>query len=372
MIASGDVHRAIAIAIAVLVITCPCALGLAVPMVHVVAARRLFECGIMIKDGSALEQLADVDTVIFDKTGTLTAGLPQLTLAGDPGAEAIALAATLAAHSHHPYSRALARLGELREPIALDAVAEYAGAGLEAGSGENVYRLGRPDWCAGDVPSRYPDAAVVLSANGKCVAAFHLHDQLRTGAPEAIAELTASGLCVEILSGDNEMRVGDIADRLGVTFTARARPADKVSRITMLRQASRKVLMVGDGLNDAPALMAADVSMAPASAADIGRNAADLVFLRENLQAVPQTIAIARKAAKLVRQNFGLAIAYNFVAIPVAVLGQVTPLTAAVAMSLSSVVVVVNALRLDYGPRVNLRVADRAGLTTSIIARPVP
>jgi Cu2+-exporting ATPase len=374
MVTTGDMHRAVTVAIAVLIITCPCALGLAVPMVHVVAARRLFEGGIMIKDGSALERLADVDTVIFDKTGTLTAGLPQLTSAGDASADAIALAATIAAHSRHPYARAMAALGEVRKPIALDAVAEYAGAGLEARSGENVYRLGRPDWAVADAlrNSQPVDATVVLTANGKCIAAFRLDDQLRTGAQEAIAELTASGLRVEILSGDNEIRVGDIADRLGVTFAACARPADKVARITTLRQASRKVLMVGDGLNDAPALIAADISMAPASASDIGRNAADLVFLRESLQAVPQAIAIAREAARLVRQNFGLAIAYNFVAIPVAVLGQVTPLMAAVAMSLSSVIVVANALRLDYGPRANLRAADRAGLTTPITAGPVP
>src|SRR5262249_46951934 len=159
---------------------------------------------------------------------------------------------------------------------------------------------------------------------------------------------------------DNEMRVGDIADRLGVTYAAGARPADKVARIAALKQIGRKVLMVGDGLNDAPALMAADVSMAPATAADIGRNAADLVFLRESLVAVPRAIAIARRAARLVRQNFVLAIAYNLVAIPVAALGQVTPLMAAVAMSLSSVIVVANALRLDHSPSASSRAADRA------------
>jgi len=257
--------------------------------------------------------------------------------------------------------------GVIRAPIALDSVVEHPGAGLEARSGGNVYRLGRPDWATGDA-LLHPDAAVVLSVNGDGVAAFRLDDRLRAGAQEAIAELKASGLCVEILSGDNEMRVGDIADRLGLTFTAGARPADKVSRITALKQAGRRVLMVGDGLNDAPALMAADVSMAPASAADIGRNAADLVFLRENLLAVPRAIAVAREAARLVRQNFALAIAYNLIAIPVAVLGQVTPLMAAFAMSLSSVIVVVNALRLDYEPRATMRAAARGGPTTPLAA----
>ncbi|MBR0869356.1 cadmium-translocating P-type ATPase [Bradyrhizobium tropiciagri] len=366
MMATGDAHRAITIAIAVLIITCPCALGLAVPMVHVVAARRLFESGIMIKDGGALERLADVDTVVLDKTGTLTAGRPRLTIAGETSAGARALAAAIAAHSRHPYSEALAAPGGTRPAITLDDVIEVPGAGLEARSGENSYRLGRPDWATGAPPAAHPDAAVVLSRNGDCLAAFRLDDQLRSGTREAIVALTASGLTVEILSGDNATRVGDIAARLGVSFIANARPADKVARIAALRQAGRKVLMVGDGLNDTPALIAADASMAPASAADIGRTAADLVFVREDLQAVPRAIAVARRAARLVRQNFGLAIAYNVVAIPVAISGQVTPLLAAVAMSLSSLVVIANALRFGDSPWARPHAARPAGRTAPL------
>jgi Cu2+-exporting ATPase len=345
MIASGDAHRAITIAIAVLIITCPCALGLAVPMVHVVAARRLFELGIMIRDGGALERLATVDTVIFDKTGTLTSGRPQLTVNAD--ADGAAVAAAIASHSRHPYSQALAALGIVSAPIAFDEVTEHPGEGLEACSGRTIYRLGRPDWAATD----RANATVVLSKDGKSIATFDLADRLRAGASEAIDELKAGGLQLNILSGDASARVDAIAGRLGLAGTAAARPADKVAAIEALKQAGHSVLMVGDGLNDAPALRAADVSMAPSSAADIGRNAADLVFLRESLVAVPQAIAVARRAARLVRQNFVLATAYNLIAIPLGVLGEVTPLVAAVAMSASSVIVVANALRLGRGRR---------------------
>ncbi|MDI4232725.1 cation-translocating P-type ATPase [Bradyrhizobium sp. Arg237L] len=349
MIASGDAHRAITIAIAVLIITCPCALGLAVPMVHVVAARRLFDKGIMIKDGSALEKLADVDVVVFDKTGTLTAGQPRLTTKGDTAPDRLALAAALAMHSRHPYSQALAALGNDRRQITFDAVSEHPGFGLEARRGTDVYRLGRPEWAVADRRSceRHHDAAIALAINGKGMTYFCLDDTLRPGAEETVAELRKSGAFVEILSGDRDQRVRGIAKRLGLTWTADARPEDKIQHISALKQAGNKVLMVGDGLNDAPALRAADVSMAPASASDIGRNAADLVFLRDSLQSVPQAIAISRATGALVRQNFMLAIAYNIVAIPLAVFGGVTPLLAAVAMSLSSVTVVANALRLD-------------------------
>ena len=228
IIATGDAHRAVTIAIAVLIITCPCALGLAVPMVHVVVARRLFELGIMIRDGGALERLANIDTVVFDKTGTLTAGRPQLRTDGDADARKLAMVAAMATHSRHPYSRALssafssapATPGDGRNPIAFDEIAEHPGAGMEARVGSSVYRLGRPDWaCPADGAPR--DATVVLSENSACVAAFHLTDQLRAGAREAAAELKHAGLRVEILSGDNAARVSDVAKQLGLLLHRR-------------------------------------------------------------------------------------------------------------------------------------------------------
>jgi len=357
MIATGgDAHRAITIAIAVLIITCPCALGLAVPMVHVVAARRLFGKGIMIRDGGGLERLADVDTVIFDKTGTLTTGQLRIIAANDADDHALAIAASMAARSQHPYSRALALLGD--RGVNFDKVSERLGLGLEAHIGPVAYRLGGPEWAITDLSHRDDEAAVlVLSANGKRIAGFRIDEALRRGTSEAFAQLSELGLLVAIVSGDNAKRVEEIAKGLGVTCLGGARPADKVRHIDEMKRSNRKVLMVGDGLNDAPALTAADVSMAPATAADVGRNAADLVFLRESLEAVPQAIEISRRANALIRQNFGLAIAYNIVAIPIAVLGQVTPLVAAIAMSLSSILVVANALRLDYAAQARNRSA---------------
>lgn len=349
IIVSADAHRAITIAIAVLIVTCPCALGLAVPMVHVVAARRLFELGIMVRDGSAIERLAEIDTVVFDKTGTLTTGRPRVTTQGDTGADKLALAAAMAVHSRHPYSQALAGLSNGLPQIEFDAIAEYPGKGLEARRGTNVYRMGRPDWVIADGQHLEidPDANVALAINGKGATYFRFDEDLREGARETIAELTRSEIWAEILSGDADRKVEGIAAELGLPWIAEAQPADKIERVSALRWAGRKVLMVGDGLNDAPALTAADVSMAPGSASDVGRSAADFVQLRDSLDAVPKAIAICRAARALVGQNFALAAVYNVVAIPVAILGHVTPLLAAIAMSLSSVTVVANALRLD-------------------------
>ena len=370
--ATGDLHRAVTIAIAVLIITCPCALGLAVPMVQVVAARRLFENGIMVKDGGALERLAEIDTVVFDKTGTLTLGVPRLVGSRGTDHEAVAIAAGLASHSRHPYSRALveAAAGHFASPVAFDEISEHPGYGLEARAGAIVYRLGRPDWAlanVADVERTSVDQSVVLAKNGSRLADFRFEDRLRMDAAVAVAELKGAGLPVEIVSGDREHAVRSIAAQLGVPFRAAVLPGEKAALIAALEASGRKVLMVGDGLNDTPALAAAHASMAPASAADVGRNAADLVFLRESLSAVPQAISIARNAGRLVRQNLALAVAYNVVAVPIAIMGHVTPLVAAIAMSGSSIVVVGNALRLKGTQSKARHAADQQFSATTVL-----
>lgn len=349
LVVTGDIHRAVTCAIAVLIITCPCALDLAVPMVQVVAARRLFENGIMLRDGGALERLAEIDTVVFDKTGTLTLGNPRLIDTGAVTPQTLAIAAAIASHSRHPYSRALAAAQTLNPPMSFEDISEHPGSGLEARSGASVYRLGRAAWalsCASELPPPSDEASVVLAKDGRQLAEFHFNDRLRADVGEAITRLTSDGFAMEVVSGDREEPVRVLAADLGVPYTARVLPGGKAEHVASLATEGRKVLMVGDGLNDTPALAAAYASMAPASAADIGRNVADLVFLHESLSAVPQAIALARAAGRLVRQNLALAVVYNLVAVPIAVLGNVTPLAAAVAMSGSSIVVVANALRL--------------------------
>jgi len=369
MAVTGNIHMSLTIAIAVLIITCPCALGLAVPMVQVVAARRLFELGVMLKDGGALERLAEVDTVVFDKTGTLTLGEPRLAERTTVAPEILALAASMAAYSRHPYSRALRAAGsKLSEKMpALVNISEHPGAGLEACSDGSIYRLGRPEWALSASPGPESiQANVVLAQEGKFLAAFRLDDRPRSGAAETIGQLARSGIAIEILSGDAEEPVRELAQTLGVPHVARVSPGGKMAHLQSVARSGRKVLMVGDGLNDAPALATAHASMAPASAADVGRNAADLVFLRESLLAVPQAIEVARNARQLVRENLALAVAYNVIAVPIAILGYVTPLVAAVAMSVSSLIVVGNALRLGAGHRSEARRNKRPKSMVSI------
>ena len=321
----------------------------------------------MVKDGGALERLAEIDTVVFDKTGTLTRGMPRLVADERVNSKALAIAAAMAAHSRHPYSLALAAAGQQQggTPIVPADVSEHAGSGLEALIDGTVYRLGRLEWAVLDgarTPAEGKQADVVLSADGRFLSGFRFESALRTGAREAVAALAAGGMAAQVLSGDREEEVRRLASALRIPHIARVSPGGKVAHVNSAASAGRKALMVGDGLNDAPALAAAHASMAPASAADIGRNAADLVFLRESLMAVPLAIDVARQAGRLVRQNLAFAMVYNAIAVPIAVLGHVTPLAAAIAMSSSSLVVVGNALRLRVR-RFNQSTAISAGET---------
>ncbi len=352
MAATGDWHRAMTIAIAVLIITCPCALGLAVPIVQVVAARRLFENGIMVKDGSAMERLATIDTAVFDKTGTLTLGQPHLVNASSIDPTMLAIAADLAAHSRHPYSVAISGFAVSSSQHKFDAVAEHPGFGIEATAAGSIWRLGRRGWAGWKARTggegKHGYGGTVLTKNGMIVASFVFEDALRLDTRAAIDQLHNAGMCVAMLSGDTAKACAEVADVLGVDdFVPCLLPSGKVERIESLARDGHKVLMVGDGLNDTPALSAAHVSIAPATAADIGRNAADFVFLRESLLAVPLALHVSRKARSLIRQNITIAIVYNAVAMPIAILGHVTPLIAAVAMSASSLLVIGNAMRLQ-------------------------
>ena len=334
-------------AIAVLIITCPCALALAVPVVQVVAADRLFRQGILVKSPTALERLARADTVVFDKTGTLTVGRPRLIADGAWSQEDLAAAAALAAASLHPLARALASAAP--HVAATGGVEEAPGKGLRLAMADGEIRLGRGDWCG--APNAGNDTLELwLARPDKAPVRFMLEDALRPDAKETVDALRARGIAVELLSGDREAAVERVAQALDIAeWRAGCTPARKIARLEELSDAGRRVCMIGDGLNDAPALTAAFASMSPASAADISQTAADVVFQGDRLAPVAEALGVARSADRLVRQNFGLSFGYNLLTIPIAVAGMVTPLIAAAAMSASSLAVISNSLRLGRG-----------------------
>jgi len=344
-------HASLLAAIAVLIITCPCALGLAVPAVQVVASGRLFRAGVMIKSGAALEKLSHVDTVIFDKTGTLTRGEPELVEPKHVAAETLALAAGLAQASRHPLSRALLREAEQRgiTPAAIEGISEMPGFGLAGISQGAELRLGSRAWCgAGESTQDDGRLEFAFRQGGGQPILFRFQDRLRPDAAATIAALKACGIAVELLSGDRQAAVRRMAEAAGIDHaTARATPEAKLAHVEALACAGRKVLMIGDGINDAPALAAGFTSMAPASASDIGRSAAATVWMGDSLAAVTLALDVAAKSQRIATQNFALAIGYNVLAVPLAMLGLVSPLIAAIAMSTSSIMVVANALRLS-------------------------
>ncbi len=347
-LATHDIHHSLTISITVLIISCPCALGLAVPMVQVVAARRLFKHGVVARDGSALERLAVVDTVVFDKTGTLTRYDPMLVAATSTGPMGLSLAASLARYSSHPLSKAIvshAARGKA-ETLPLEDVREIPGNGLEACFRGNRYRLGRAAWATDS--HLIAASTVVLTQGREVLASFVFGERVGAGSANAVRFLREQGIAVQMLTGDVADAALAVAREVGIDeVTAAALPKDKAWAIDALRSRGRKVMMVGDGINDAAALKRAHVSMAPASGSDIGRSVADFILLNADMNGLEVALTTARRAAMLIRQNFALAIVYNVVSIPLALSGYASPLIAAVAMSTSSILVVANALRLD-------------------------
>ena len=343
MVAGAGWHHSLLIAVAVLIITCPCALGLAVPAAQIVVAGALMRAGILVKDGSALERLAEVDLAMFDKTGTLTMGRPTPINLADATGEQKSVLLALARSSRHPLSEGLRQALEAEGVTAaqIDQVLEVAGAGVYARAGGRAISLGRPNY-----EMSHEGLASELRIEGGLPFAVHFFDQIRPQAATTLAELAALGLNSSIISGDRAESVAPIALTLGVTAQTSMLPQEKLDAIARQKAAGHKVLMVGDGLNDGPALAAGYASMAPASASDAGQNAADVVFMGDALSPVAIAIRAARRTQQIVRQNFILAIGYNALAVPLAIAGYVTPLIAAAAMSGSSLVVVANALRL--------------------------
>lgn len=352
LLAGAGWQDSLMIAIAVLIVTCPCALGLAVPVVQVIACARLMRGGVLLKNGSALERLARVDTIVFDKTGTLTLGRPELRDVAAIDIETLRAAASIAATSSHPLAKALvAAAGE--KIVAVDNVTEAPGAGLIWQGGDGEHRLGSrvflggPESAAGEPDTGGPE--IWYGRPGRNPVRFQFDDAPRPDAAWVVGALKKAGLDVRLLSGDREPVVAAMAGRLGIEeWTGRVTPNDKLRYMEDLRAAGRHPAMVGDGLNDAPALAAALVSLSPSSGADISRNAADIVFQSNRLGGVWESYLVAIQSEALVRQNFAMAFLYNLITVPLAVCGFVTPLIAAVAMSSSSLVVILNALRLGW------------------------
>lgn len=352
MIVGAGWHQSLLIAIAVLIITCPCALGLAVPVAQVVVCSAMMRAGLLVKDGSALERLAEADRSLFDKTGTLTLGKPRAFGVEALDEEERGIARALAMSSRHPLSVSLRQAlgGAGVGPASLSDIKDVPGEGVLAiWEGQAVaMRKPRAEELVSAPDGDEPTMAVTLELGNGRVHLIRFADALRPDAAEALAALNRLGLPPAILSGDRPDTVAALARDLNVEGEGGMLPAEKLARLRALEAAGSRALMVGDGLNDGPALAAAHVSMAPGSASDVGQQAADIVFLGDSLGAIPKSVRASRATMSVVRQNIALAIGYNVFAVPLAIAGYVTPLIAALAMSTSSLIVVANSLRLRW------------------------
>ena len=339
-------------------VTCPCALSLATPTAIVAATGALTRIGLLTTRGHALESLARADQIIFDKTGTLTYGRPRLVAVEPVGGLAaercLALAAALERGSEHPVGRALVEAAGSAVPNATE-LKNTPGSGIEGWIEGRRYRVGRPDFVTGSEmePSlercdfEASGTWVALGDESGLLAWLHLADSLRPGAADAVAALQRRGLAVELLSGDRAEAVAHIARAVGITEAkGQMSPRDKLERLRDLQKQGRIVAMVGDGINDAPVLAAAQVSLAMGGGTQLAHATADMILLSERLEHLVSGVDTARKTLTVIRENFAWAIGYNLIALPLAAGGWLTPWMSALGMSFSSLLVVVNALRL--------------------------
>ena len=347
LIKGASLHDAVLTAIAVLIITCPCALALAIPAVQVVASGTLFRSNVILNAGDAIERLAEVNTIVFDKTGTLTLPEPQIANAAALDPDLLQRAARLALSSRHPLAIALAREAVMRKPF--DGAVEEPGQGVRALIDGAEARLGSAEFCD-VVTANDPNASAICFRHRDRFAAIAMTQKLRPDAIDAIRSLRERGYELRILSGDRSEAVAPIALALGIDdWQGCLKPAEKIARIEEWRAHGHRILMVGDGLNDAPSLAAAHVSLSPIGAADVTQAQADAVFVGERLRPVLDAVTTAVCARTLMAQNLWLAAIYNAIAVPIAIAGAVTPLIAALAMSGSSLLVTLNALRARTG-----------------------
>ena len=348
-----DPSRAFDAAIAVLVVSCPCAFALAVPAALTRCLAVLARRGVLVVKPDAIEALAGATHVVFDKTGTLTdrrltLEATQVLSPRTTADEALRLAGALAQESRHPASLAIAAAAASLAVPPAAAIVAVAGAGVEASVGERRLRLGRPDFALRDgaVPAHL-EGTVLLADESGPLAAFELGEQLRPGACAALQALAARGLRLEILSGDAPERVAAIARQLDVgQWRSRQLPEAKLQRLAELRAGGARVVVVGDGVNDAPVLAGADVAVAMASGADLAQASSDIVLAGESLEALPDSLDLSRRTLAILRQNQRWAMAYNLAAVPLAAFGFVPPWAAALGMSFSSLLVVLNAMRI--------------------------
>lgn len=345
----ADPSQAFVAALTVLVVSCPCALALATPAAITAAMTRLRQCGIVLTRSDTLEQLCGIDAAIIDKTGTLTIHDPVLSdvawLAdtGHTRTELQDVAAALERHASHPLARAFQRAYPQAHTRLVEDVEVIPGAGVSGRYGNHDVRIGHAGFCgARDDDER----AVYLAVDGVPAARFTITDPLRGDAAAAVAGLQSAGIDITMVSGDAPERCAALADTLGIRYAARQAPESKLALVRELQQQGRRVMVLGDGINDVPVLAAADVSAAVLESSDLVKSNADVLLLSRRLGSLLDLLAVARRTRRVVRQNLGWALAYNATAVPLAALGFMPPWVAALGMAGSSILVMSNAARL--------------------------